>query len=177
MAFEFKNLDTDTRRMMVTEFQRDFHSGSWYKSNRLSDTGIREYPALLLNSFLNGTIESFENSIVPARHLKCAENYTKDFGAGARNMPSNAPKTLAGEFNRYYMIAICRRAIIENRKIRIYRGRASSTPRESSEKLIGKLISPNELLSTLKPIPSDRGLVWSPKQIIQPNSGLTLELI
>lgn len=120
MDFVFRNLDEVTRKIMLKDFENDYNQNKWYISNRLSKIGIKEFPDLLRNSFKNGTIETLENSRIPYIHLNFQETYTKSFGfVGIRNMPANAPKILAGEFNRYYMIALCKRAIQEHKRTRL----------------------------------------------------------
>lgn len=180
MVFEFRNLDETTRLLMIKEFDSDVMSNSLYISPRLSEQGRKDFPVLLRNALANGTIETLEASIFPFMHLNYEDFQPVDaFSWKRRKMPRNAIKLLALEFNYYYMIAICRRAIKENRKIRVYRGRISLNPRESSEKLIGKFLSPQELLETLRPVETENGKYWNWNKADFPqiNSGLTIELV
>lgn len=180
MVFEFKNLDETTRLLMLKEFDSDVRTNSLYISSRLNEQGRKEFPVLLRNALANGTIESLEASIFPFQHLNYEDFQPVDaFTWKIRKMPRNAIKLLALEFNYYYMIAICRRAIKENKRIRVYRGRISLNPRKSSEKLIGKFLSPRELLETLRPVETENGKYWNwnKEGFPQINSGLTIELV
>lgn len=180
MVFEFRNLDETTRHYMLKELDSDIQTNSLYISSRFNDDGRKDFPVLLRQAIETGTIESLEDSICPIMHLNYEDFQQIDaFKWKVRKMPKNAAKLIALEFNYYYMIAICRRAIKENRKIRVYRGRSSLNPRESSEKLIGKFLSPQELLETLRPIETENGKYWdwNKDDFPQINSGLTIELV
>lgn len=172
MKFSFKNLDKTTRQIMIQEFTKDYKSNNWYISPRLTEKGIEEFPKLLLTAFESGDEETLTNSIKHMTHLKRTEKRKTAKGIIDAKVPSNANKLLAeGEFNRYYMIALCIRAIDENKQIKVYRGRTSSTVRANSEELIGKYLDPQTTLKTLKNT-NDRD-----NHIPEPNSGITLELI
>lgn len=172
MTFKFENLDTTTREIMLEEFNIDFNSNNWYISSRLNSNGIKEYPNLIREAFLNGTIEDFENSIKPVIHLNRTETIHKKNGTiYQKSVPSDAPRVMSNEFNRYYIIALCRRAIIEDKSVRFYRGRESSIHREESDRLIGTLLNPETTINLLKDIQHIND------HIPKPNSGITVELI
>ena len=67
-------------------------------------------------------------------------------------MPSNAPETLAeGEFNRFYIRGLCRRAVEENvAQLVIYRAKTVTHARPESERRIGATVSPGALLADLR---------------------------
>jgi len=172
MSFEFRNLDETTRKIMLDEFDNDFKINNWYVSPRLNSNGIKEFPNLIKKAFKDGTEETFTNSIKPIIHLNEIEMSSRNGNPYQKRVPVNASKVLGeSEFNRYYMIALSKRALNENKSIRVYRGRESSRPRPESEALIGKNLNPEETLNKLKDI------INIDAQIPEPNSGITLELI
>ncbi len=172
MTFEFRNLDEETRKIMLQEFNEDFKANNWYISPRLNHKGIQEFPNLITNAFTNGNEETLTNSIRPIVHLNEYEISHRNGKQYQKRVPINASAILGeGEFNRYYMIALCRRAISANKSICVYRGRESSRPRAESEMLIGKTLNPEETLNKMKDI------IHIDNQIPEPNSGITLELI
>lgn len=90
-------------------------------------------------------------------------------------MPDNACETLAeGEFNRYYIRGVCRRAIDEGiGEVEVYREKLVEDPRPESQRKIGQRIKADVLLEDL------RKSVGKPPTlgIPQPNSGLTVRLL
>lgn len=172
MAFEFKNLDAKTRQIMLDEFENDCQSGHWYKSPRLSPIGIEKYPELVKESFKFGTEETLVSSIKAGYHLNAKEMSHRNGNPYEKAVARNANQILGeGEFNRYYMIALCKRAQEENKQIRVYRARASSFTRDESEALIGHFLNAESTLNLLKDI-NNRD-----NHLPQPNSGITLELV
>ena len=173
MTFEFRNLDEKTREIMLEEFNNDFNANNWYKSSRLSPVGVQEYPNLVKEAFLRGTIESLEESIKPGIHLNTTETiHMKNGTVYQKSVPKDAPRVMANEFNRYYVIAICKRAIAENKTVCYYRGRESSRHREESNELIGAYITDLEAhIGYLKDIQN------VDNHIPKPNSGITVELV
>ena len=66
-------------------------------------------------------------------------------------VPSDAHTTLAeGEFNRFYLRAICLKALEIGAEIEVYRAKSVRNPRPESEAMIGKRLDPNELLQDLR---------------------------
>ncbi|MDR0571966.1 MAG: hypothetical protein LBG48_03910 [Rickettsiales bacterium] len=69
-----------------------------------------------------------------------------------KKVPSNASMTLAeGEFNRYYIRAVCLYALRNKIKnVIVYRAKMSDNPGPNSEAKIGKTIDSNILLNDLR---------------------------
>ena len=89
-------------------------------------------------------------------------------------MPRNAPLTLAeGEFNRFYIRALCKFAIYNNKKIRVYRAKTVSNPRIESEEKIGQILDANCLLNDLRQNVGIDTFLGLPSV----NSGLSIEII
>jgi hypothetical protein len=172
----FKNLDTDVRNFMLSEIKDDINSNKLYFSKYFNTTGINLYPNLLQTAAKSGNSETLANSILEKNCVKeKAQRKTKSGGKSMVKVPKTAHETLAqGEFNRFYMRAVCRKAIEENKEIEIYRGRHSNKPRSASIMLIGKKIDPKKMLADLRTsIGVDTALGLPPG----PNSGLTIKLV
>ena len=108
MALKLDHLDDITRKYMVEEIQGDVSEGKVYISSRLNDAVKIKFPELLIASAKSGNDS-----------LKGYFNEKESNGKGScRSIPDNANVTLAeGEYNRYYIRALCVRAIIENKEI------------------------------------------------------------
>ncbi|WP_313002774.1 hypothetical protein [Chryseobacterium gleum] len=125
--FTFLNLDEETRKLMLSEITSDINNGKLYLSNRLSQSGKDNYSNYLIESVTNGNEETFTNLLVQDVNF----NETELVQGKPKKVPSNAASLLCqSEFNRYYIRAICLRAINQNQdEIEIYRGRESSWTR------------------------------------------------
>lgn len=170
----FENLDKETRDLMLLEMENDIKLGELYFSKHFNDIGKQIYPDLLKASIKDGDTETLANSIIQNNCLKDKTERKTKSGISMVSVPKNAHETLAqGEFNRFYMRAVCRKAIKENREVQVYRGRHSNKPRTASTALIGKNLNPQTLLDDLKVnIGTDTALGLPPG----PNSGLTIKL-
>ena len=176
MPLSYKNLDDRTRALMLSEIQRDIEAGTLYLSENLTQQGSLEYPEMLKTASkcgddgtLAGALLKYLNSHEKPRQLK----------AGGLSKPpvmrSNAHEMLAeGEFNRFYIRALCARAIEDDvNEVIVYRAKAVENARSASEELIGKRVAPGLLLQDLRTHPGiDTALGLPPG----PNSGLSIYL-
>ena len=174
MAFTFKNLTNETRRYMAEEVNYDIQNNNLYMSERLSAVGKSVYPALLQKSIENGTEATLAQSLLGKfnpTYLRTNSNGT----CTSVKMPYIQNITLAeGEFNRFYIRALCRIAQSNGYKLKIYRAKFSNSPRMDSERKIGTLIDPEQLLLDLRNnVGTDTALGLPPG----PNSGLSVELV
>lgn len=167
--FTFLNLDEETRKLMLDEINSDICKDNLYLSNRLNVIGKENYPAFLIESVKNGTEETFTNLFLQDDYF----NETEIVQGKSKKVPSNAASLLCqSEFNRYYIRAICLRAINQNQdEVEIYRGRESSRVRPESEMLIGTSLNAKDLLEDLR-----NSIGTSPKLFPEINSGLTVKL-
>ncbi len=176
MALVYKNLDSKTRRFMLTEMDLDISSENLYFSHRLNELGRENYEILLREAIHNHTDEWLANELRRRGFLNAYEQRRKPKGGFTlAKIPVTAPDTLAeGEFNRFYVRGLCRRALEENiSQIQIYRGKVVTQPRPESEALIGKVISAQALLEDLR---HSQGVEPSLGLPPGPNSGLTVRL-
>ncbi len=167
--FDFKNLDGETRRLMQIEIQSDVKQNKLYLSDRLNETGKANYLTYLIQSVETGDEEAFENL------LDISMNFNPSYlrQGNVVKMPSNAATLLCqSEFNRYYIRAICLRAINDGvEQVEIYRARESSWARPESEAKIGTTLSPRDLLEDLR-----NSIGVEPNLLPEINSGLSVKI-
>jgi hypothetical protein len=176
MPFDFKHLDDRTRGLMLDEVDRDIAAGTLYLSDNLSADGRAAYPALLRASAESGDettlaagLRTRLNTHEKPRRLKSG-GYSKP-----PVMRANAHEMLAeGEFNRYYIRAICRRALEDGiGEAAVYRAKQVEHARSASEAMIGERVPVAALLDDLRSHPGvDTALGLPPG----PNSGLCVKL-
>ena len=175
MAFSFLDLDQYTRKAMVEELELDLKNGTLYLSERLSRYGKEAYTDLLRKAMLEGNDQSLAEDL---RRLKCFNptllRKKQTGGFSEVKMPVNAPETLAeGEFNRFYIRAICRRSLVEAAACEVYRAKEVSDHRIESVQKIGKQIDPSQLLEDLRTHPGVDTALGLPAG---PNSGLSIKI-
>lgn len=168
--FNFKNLDEEVRALMIEEIQLDIAEDKLYISLRLNTFGANNYPEYLLQAAKEGDEETFETLL---DINSCFNSHDMSKGKPSK-MPKNASKLLCqSEFNRFYIRAVCRKSILENKShVEIYRARESSWSRPDSDAKIGTSLSANELLDDLR-----RSIGAPPKVLPEVNSGLSVALI
>lgn len=175
MPLDLVDLDDRTRKLMLDEMNADVSAGRLFVSGRLNTAGQTNWAALLkqavqvaddawlANSLRNGQMASHESRRTPSGGMTTAK------------VPVTAPEMLAeGEFNRFYIRALCLRAVADGiTSLVVYRARASANPRPESEMRIGQRVDPQALLADLRAHPGvDTALGLPPG----PNSGLSVRL-
>lgn len=168
--FNFRNLDEEVRALMVEEIQSDIADSKLYISSRLNSLGVSNYPNYLLQAAKKGDEETLETL------LDINTNFNPTYLRKEKHvpMPINASKLLCqSEFNRFYIRAVCRKSILDNKEfVVVYRARESSWSRPESEAKIGVQISAQELLDDLRSSIGD-----TPKLLPDLNSGLSVMLV
>jgi hypothetical protein len=169
MGLRYDNLDDSTREYMLAELERDLEQDNLYLSVRLSPDGIQDWPEMLKTALAEGTDESLAAEIAKPGRLN-----PHDIRQGRPiQMNKMAHLTLGeGEFNRFYIRGVCRRAIDEGRQVVAYRARFSSEPRSSSLAVDGKEFDPALLLEDLRAHPGTEPQHGFPG----PNSGMSIRL-
>src|ERR1044072_1856616 len=167
--FNFQNLDEETRKLMLEEIEDDIRQQKLYLSDRLNITGQENYQNYLLLSVTSGDEATFEKLLDINTHFN--PTYLR-LGKPVR-MPSNASALLCqSEFNRYYIRALCLKAVSGNiENVQIYRARDSSWARPESEAKIGSFISAADLLEDLR-----ESVGIEPKLFPEINSGLCVKI-
>lgn len=170
MALKLEKLDDITRKYMIEEMQGDVSERKVYISSRLNADGKIKFQELLISSAKSGNDSTLAGSLVGYFNEK------ESNGKGSyKSIPYNANVTLAeGEYNRYYIRALCRRAIIENKRIEVCRVRDSFRPRLESECRIGEIVDAAMLLEDLRNSLGQNTFLGIPGGV---NSGLSVKLI
>jgi len=175
MGLQFE-LSERIRGLMMNEVGYDQARGALYLSKRFSERGRVEYAEIL-----GGVVRGADDDTLAAqlRARGCfGETETSHSKTGKliiKKVPINAADTFAeGEFNRFYVRAVCLAAIEDGHgKVEVYRARYSENPRIESEALIGRMIDAQQLLEDLRTnIGVDTCLGLPPG----PNSGLSARL-
>ncbi|MBI5680280.1 MAG: hypothetical protein HZC47_05255 [Methanobacterium sp.] len=175
MSFNLENLDEEIRGLMLEELDLDMKNKRLYLSERLNNYGKSEYPEILKNGMLKGNCETLAAALILENYWNEKEpRRSKKYGLKYVKVPKNAHETLAeGEFNRFYIRALCRKAIINKNEIEIYRAKQVRNPRKESQIIIGKSLDPKKLLEDLRvKIGVDTVLGMPPG----PNSGLSIRI-
>jgi hypothetical protein len=138
---------------MLAEFTRDQEAGGLYESPRLSPAGKAAYPEVLRGAIERGDDETLQRELEAPGMLNAHDTpYVKNGKLVTPKMNRQAPQTMAeGEFNRFYIRALCLVVKEEGGKqVEVFRARQSSWARPESEALIGKLLDVEELLDDLR---------------------------
>ena len=177
MGFEFLNLDEKTREYMLAEIKRDVEEGSLYMSDRLNSAGELEYPGLLRSAAEAGSEVTLAADIRDRGLLRATETKrTPKGGITEAKIPVTAAQTLAeGEFNRFYVRALCARVLDEGgSEVEVYRAKEVTSARSESQRKIGTRADARKLLEDLR---SRQGMDTALGLPPGPNSGLSVKLI
>lgn len=153
MGLNLTHLDQETRKLMLKEVESDIERGELYISRRLNERGRVDYPLLLKEATLKYDDTWLADSLRSKGLLKSSEQKRKPKGGyTVTKVPVNAPERLAeGEFNRFYIRAVCLRAIKEGLpKVEIYKAKSTHDTRQEAEALIGTKVSAEILLENIK---------------------------
>lgn len=181
-AMHFHNLDNGTRQLMAQELARDIDDNNVYLSSRLTDYGKNRWTDILRGVFAIGSTYLLADCLSENGALDTDETYTRAGQTKRRAMPKNAAETLAhGEFNRYYMRALCLRALADPYRslaLEVCRVKRVQSPREDSQARIGTQVDPAEMLAYLRQMPG-REHPESPdfSWLRRPHTGLGLRLV
>jgi len=176
MGLTYRNLDERTRKLMLAEIERDIKANTLFLSDNLNPQGKDDYPNLIRDAAMSGSDVTLASDI--SSRLNTHEKPRKLKSGGFSKPPvmrSNAHEMLAeGEFNRFYIRAVCLRAIEDGiSQVVVYRGKSVQHARLESERKIGQHVAPEPLLQDLRAHPGvDTALGLPPG----PNSGLSVHL-
>lgn len=172
--FTFENLDEATRAGMLEAIEEAARTNNVYYSTRFNDAGHKQWLPLLRQAAqeqnehwlayqleANGLMKDFEGAQKPTG------------GYTIKHVPHTAAETMSeGQFNRFYILGLCKRARAEGiPELVVYRARESADPRPGSQTLVGARLSVEELESQLK---ETKASFKSP--LVKPNSGLSVRL-
>jgi hypothetical protein len=176
MTLHLFHLDERTRALMLEEVEYDLGRNQLYISPYLSGQGIHDYPTLLRETIQHGDETTLAESL--GQYRRIGRTYHRRLPEGGYTIvtiPHNAPETVAeGEFNRYYIRALCRRAIEDGiDELIIYRARPVSSPRPTSEELLETTVDPAALLEDLRQHTGEQPALGIPGGF---NSGISVRL-
>lgn len=178
MSLQYFDLTPETRGLMAAELDLDIASPEDdrpYLSSFLSDTGKQRWVPELRRAIDSGDDRSLASAITGGRFLNSHYIQNRKTGPVQAKVPVTAPETLAeGEFNRYYIRAICAQAAAHGEEILVYRARYSANPRAESIRLEGATLDPQSVLADLRANPGVDSALGLPPG---PNSGLSARLV
>lgn len=173
--FDFEPVGIEVRARMLAELDFDISNNKAYINPFLKQDSGSRYLELLRAALDNGSVETFAAAIAANDLLIDKHTYTKQGTEIEARVPAIFNVTLAaGEFNRYYMRAVCLLAKERGKPaVEIYRAKAVSTPRQQTDERIGKRIEPQVLLVDLRQNSFERP---SEFELGGPNSGLSIRI-
>jgi hypothetical protein len=174
MGIRYDDLDNTTRDLMLEESRLGGH----YASPRLTEVGLASWVPLFEQAIQFHNDDWLAQELLRLGYLRDQEQYKTKNGMSWRqiNKPHSAQMLAEGEFNRYYLRGLCRRAANENEPdLVIYRGKEVANPRPESDAKIGSSIGVHDLLHVLRS--NDFVSVDAAFAVPSgPNSGLTARL-
>jgi hypothetical protein len=174
MRFEFRDLDAATRRYMVEEIEAAIRDGNLYPSRRFTPAGVSQWPDLLLDAARGHDEHWLAYQMEVRSMMKGLEgSATPSGGYTVKHVPHTAAQTMAeGQFNRYYILGLCRRAVASGAdEVVVYRAKPVTDPRPESEAMVGEHLNAAHLVEELRPVQSSLG-----HYLLKPNSGLSVHL-
>jgi hypothetical protein len=185
---EFTNLDETTRRCMLMELDEDVREGRMVVSPLLTERGRGEYADLLAEALRHHDPYWLASELRSGGRMAIAVEDADVQKLPPEELPVFEPDVLAeGDFNRYYVRGMCRRALdegIEELKIvKLTKGphahfvfQAGDLPKEEREREmdVADRVEPRWLLEKLRQDPEaemDTGIPG------EPGSGLTVEFL
>jgi hypothetical protein len=171
--FKFNKLDEKTRILMCEELKIAEKSQNIYVSTRFNEFGRKIWIELLQKAAREHDEHWLAYELETIGAMKDTERKIKPSGGYTiAHIPDTATETLAeGQFNRFYMAAICRRAYDDGKSdVVIYRAKQRLNPRSESLFLEGKTREAIVLLQELRN--KDHSLKCD---LLRPNSGLSID--
>ncbi|MFA5943285.1 MAG: hypothetical protein WC876_02335 [Candidatus Thermoplasmatota archaeon] len=174
MPFVWHDLDAVTRPLIRQEIERDISLDADWKSPRLVPGGQADFRTAMLASSGTGNEVTLAAAIREGGMLRAREFRKTKHGQVEAAVPVTAAETLAeGEFNRYYIRALCLRAMNENRSLIVVRGKPVSDPRPESVAKLGTQVPSEALLEDLR---TGKRVDEAFELPSGPNSGLSVRL-
>lgn len=151
MFFDFHDLDENTQRTMLKEVASDMEQKALYVSSKLNTRVRAKYPQLLMESIKNANPFEFANQ-VEAGYLYTPRQLRQKEESGMKEVGLEGVALAYNEFNRFYIRAICRRALTENKQVRIYCAKTTDTEARKStiQRAVGKYVNPFAVLVDLR---------------------------
>ncbi|MCK4817033.1 hypothetical protein KA005_14785 [bacterium] len=172
--FNFIDLDEITRKFMIEEIELANSTGHIYYSKRFNKPSDPEWLSLLKQAASSYNEHWLAYQIESKGMMKGIEgSRTPSGGYTIKHVPHTAAETMAeGQFNRFYILALCRRVQEENGiRLVVYRAKERASHRLESDSIIGSEKDTEQLLTELRDMQSSLGHL-----LLKPNSGLSLRI-
>lgn len=172
--FTFVNLDDTTRAAMLEAIEEAERAGNIYFSTRFNGAGNSQWLPLLKQAAQEHDEHWLAYQLEANALMKDFEGAHKPTGGYTiKHVPHTAAETMAeGQFNRFYILGLCKRAKVEGiSHLVVYRAKQSSSPRAESQSLIGTNLTIDDVESQLK-----ETKVSFKSQLVKPNSGISVKL-
>ena len=173
MKFNYRKLDARTRILMEAEIDTAEKSKNLYFSTRFNTVGNQGWVSWLRSAAKRHDEHWLAYQLEIAVAMKDFETRKKPKGGYAiAHVPDTAAETFAdGQFNRFYVAAICRRTLEDkNTHVQIYRAKHRGEPRVESRALEGTSVGADGLLLEMR----NKDLSLTCK-LLKPNSGLSVD--
>ncbi len=171
--FDFKDLDSETRKYMIEAIEEAENSGNIYFSTRFNQDGKNEWINLLKEA-ANSHNEHWLAFQLESRKLMTdfETAATPSGGYTVKHTPHTQAETLAeGQFNRFYILALCKKAKSDGvDELEVYRAKKSQSPRGESEAFIGTKLPVSDIEGQLKVVKDS-----FKSKLVKPNSGISVK--
>lgn len=172
MGLAYENLDDETRRLMIQEIDRDVGDDTIYISKHLQDDAKDTWIELMKEAAGQNNDDWLTGKIELSGMLK---THTVRKSAKSDLIQVKVPHTAAmtngeGQFNQFYIRALCLRADADGFDLEVYRAKDVANPRDDAYP-IGSRVNPSEILEELR---ATKGVEST---FAQPNSGRSVRLV
>ena len=177
MGLTFPNLEDDlrTRVFMLEELDRDLPQNEVYRSARLTEVGWQAWPGLLREALERYEPKWLELQSKQTGYWLSHETSRRGGKEYPKAVPFDAAQTLAeGQFVRYYLRAVSRRAMDDGHGLKVVRLKQVRQPRSMSVQLLGTLVDPAQLWEDLRRNQGIDPFLGIPQG---PNSGLGVVIV
>lgn len=172
--FNFVDLNEETRLFMLDAIDEAEKSGNIYYSSRFTEKGKEQWLSLLKQAASEYNEHWLAYMLEENQLLKGFEGARKPSGGySIKHVPQSAAETFSeGQFNRFYILGLCKLAKRNGiSHLIVYRAKESKIPRPESESLLNTRIPINEIENQLIDISSS-----FKSKLVQPNSGISLKM-
>ncbi len=137
MKANFEELDEETRKFILEEFETEHNSGNPFTSQLLSDTGREVFPEFMKKAIMSGDEEFLTISLSKEEYWKEKQEYTRNGITRERRINFNQTAERLGfsKFNTWYVRGLAKKFIAEGvEKCQVYRAKeAKWEPGECSK--------------------------------------------
>ncbi len=140
------------RELMLAEFENDIASGRLFRSERLTDSGWKQYADLMRRAIKTEGLYWLIDQLSQRGMIQLREQRHTRRGIIIVDVPRTAAQTLGeGEYNRFYIRAVCIAVIAGNSDhVIAYRAKQVSNPRPESQAKINRRFPASLVLDSLR---------------------------